>query len=437
MFKAFLIAKREYISTVKTKGFLITILLAPILFSGSGIAIALLKDKVDTKDKKVAIIDHSGILGSHLIEEANKRNEIGLHDPESGKKVRPAYLFEIYDDAGMDSEKFRLELSNMIRDEKLHAFLEIDENVLHPGDNPGEVHISYYSKNSSMDAVRSWIDRPINMKLRKLRLKESGVDEAAIADVLLWFNINAMGLSSFDEETGDITEQKSSRVQAVLLPIIMGMLLYMMILMGALPLLNSVMEEKMQRIAEVMLGSVKPFDFMVGKVIGGVGVSLTAAMIYVVGGVIAVNSMGYANVLPYEIIPWFFVHLILAITMFGSINAALGASCNDPKDAQSFTFVALLPVIFSLFLMFPILEQPLTGFATAISLIPIFTPIVMLVRMTSPLGIPAWQPWVGLAGMVTLTIFAIWASGRIFRVGILMSGKPPKFRNLMKWMIKG
>jgi ABC-2 type transport system permease protein len=98
---------------------------------------------------------------------------------------------------------------------------------------------------------------------------------------------------------------------------------------------------------------------------------------------------------------------------------------------------AMLPIIIPMFLMFPVLRQPLTGYATGLSLVPLFTPILMVMRLSTPVDIPAWQPWVGLAGVIVFTIISVWAAGRIFRVGILMQGKPPRLPDLVRWAIKG
>ncbi|MDP8229095.1 MAG: ABC transporter permease [Candidatus Electryoneaceae bacterium] len=438
MNKAFLIAKMEYITTIKSKSFIIIMLLAPILFSGSGIAIKLLENRVDTTDIRMAVVDRSGIMTEQLIEAANRRNESEIFDPESGKKFKPAYIFESVEPDDDDPKSQQLRLSDHVRNGDLHSFLEIGAEVLHPGENQEAHRILYYAKNASMDDVRNWLQSLINIQLRKLRLQEVEVDESIISDVLSWLNIEPLGLASVDEETGVVKDaQRSSKIEGVLIPVIFGMLLYMMILMGSISQLQSVMEEKSQRIAEVMLGSVKPFAFMFGKLLGGVSIAMTMSTFYVIIGVIAINYMGYQKFIPYETLPWFFTYLFFAIFMFGAVNAALGSICNDPKEAQSLTFPALLPVIIPLFVMIPVIKQPLTGFATGMSLFPLFTPILMTLRVATPIGIPIWQPWVGLLGVISFALFFIWVGSRIFRVAILMQGQPPKFSNLIRWAIKG
>jgi len=437
MIKILRIAKREFLTTVKTKGFIITLIVAPILFSGSGITFALLKDRVNTDDKKIAIVDRSGEIADYLVETIKKRNDDVVYDKEKGKKVKPAYITIIEEPDAKDPRAQKLELSDRVRNGDLHAFIDVGKGAVTRSEIPGENSVYYHSKGAALDKFRGWIVYPLNGYIRNLRFSRAGVDEEVVDKLLTWVNVEPMGLISVDEETGKVTDaEKSSEAEAVLAPIILGLLLYMMILMGSLPLLSSVMEEKTQRIAEVMLGSVKPFEFMMGKLLGGAAVSLTGAGIYVLGGTLTVKFLGMADMVPFDVLPWFFSYLVCAIFMYGSIFSALGASCNDPKDVQSMTLPAMMPIIIAMFLMFPLIENSQTSYASIVSLIPFFTPMLMVVRIATPFGVPAWQPWVGLIGVMSFAIFFVWVSGRIFRVGILMAGAP-KFKNLIKWAIKG
>jgi ABC-2 type transport system permease protein len=141
--------------------------------------------------------------------------------------------------------------------------------------------------------------------------------------------------------------------------------------------------------------------------------------------------------IPYHLIPWFLAYMLLAIVLFGSLNSALGSACNDQKDAQQLSFPAMLPAMIPMFVLLPVIQEPLGTLATAMSLIPIWTPMVMIIRLGTPVEVPAWQPWAGLAGMILFTAFAVWAGGRIFRIGILMQGRPPRLADLVRWAIRG
>lgn len=430
--------KREYLAAVKTKGFIIMLVLMPVMMGGSGIAMYLLQGQVDTKDKHVVIIDRAGIVTDMVLKAAEERNAAAVFDKETGKKVQPAYVFEAAKPNVSDPQTQRLELSERIRKGELHAFLEIGLNVLHPEGDESTFQIKYHAENAAIDSVRNWLDNTINPYLRRIRLSEEGIEGPKADEIMTWIRVEPMGLVSVDEETGAIKEaRKTGELEAILVPIVLFFLMFMLVMMGAMPLLQSTMEEKTQRIAEVLLGSLQPHQFMTGKVVGGLLVSLTGALVYVFGGVFFMGRMGLTDFIPFHVIPWFFAFLVLEIVMVGSILAAIGSACNDPKDAQNLTFPAMIPVFLPMFVFMPILQEPTSAFATWLSLFPLFTPMLMVIRTASPVGIPAWQPWVGLAGVLLFTVFFVWIGGRIFRVGILMQGGPPKLSNMIKWAFRG
>jgi ABC-2 type transport system permease protein len=431
------IASREYKASVRTKGFIVGLVVAPLLMGGSLLAIVLLEDRVDTTDKRLAVIDRSSIVAEALVEAAEQRNAAEVFD-DSGKKVKPAYIVEVVAPDGRDPAAQHLELSDRVRRGELYAFLDVGPDVLHPRPDIDTDGIRFHAENAALDDMRRWLSRPVNNQLRRARLEETGLDVESVSDLFSGSSVEGLGLVSVDKKTGVVKEaERSDEGKALGIPMAMMMLLFMMIMMGAMPLLNSVTEEKLARIAEVLLGSVRPSEFMAGKILGGLGVSLTASAVYVIGGALYLHFMDLKQYIPYDILPWFFVYMITAIVMLGAMLAAVGASVSDPKDAQSLMFPAMLPIMIPMFVWFPVVKEPLSGFSTGMSLIPPFTPMLMLVRQSSPMTIPAWQPWVGLASILATAALAVWAGGRIFRVGILMQGKPPKPADLIRWAIRG
>ena len=437
MRKVLTLARREYKAAVHTKGFVIGLLIAPLFMGGSLLGMALLKGQVDTTDRPIAVVDRSGIVAEVIVQAAEERNGVEVHD-ESGKKVKPAYNIQVVEPDGEDPEAQRLELSDRVRSGSLHAFMEIDPYVLHPRSNPDSAGIRYYGKNAAVDEVRRWVEWPINGHLRWRRAEEAGMDQEAVGDLFDWVGAEGLGLVTVDEETGQVRQaRRSSEAGAFLVPFAILMLMFMMVMMGALPQLHSVMEEKTQRIAEVLLGSITPSQLMGGKVLGGLAVSLTASIVYVTLGYFAVRRTDMVDSIPLALIPWFFAHMVLAIVMTGSMMAALGSTCNEAKEAQSMTPLAMFPVLIPMFVMVPVITQPNSAFATYLSLFPLFTPMLMMIRMATQAGIPSWQPVVGMGGMALFTFLSVWAGGRIFRVGILMQGQPPKIGNIIRWALRG
>jgi len=437
MNKALIIAKREYRAAVRTKAFIVSLLLLPFFMGGGMLVFTLLKDKVDLGDKRIAVIDHSGMLGRHLAEIADQWNRNNAFN-ENKEQVAPRYFIELIPVDTVQPERQKLELSNRVRSKEIHAFLQIGADVVHPRQGEEQSRIVYYAENAAIDEVRDWINQSLNNKLREIRVSELGIDPARMKDLFYWVHTESMGLLSMDSKTGDVLgAEESSELQSIMVPYILLLLMLMMLMMSAVPLLNSVMEEKSERIAEVLLGSVTPWQFMMGKVLGSLGVSLTTSSIYIAGAVISFSRMGMENLIPYDIIPWFFIYMVFNIVMVGSIMAALGATCNDSKDAQSIQFPAMLPIIIPLFFMMPVIINPLGDLATGLSLFPLWTPMLMLLRQSTSVTIPVWQIIAGLTGVLLFTIFSVWAGARIFRSTIILQGKRPKFSTMIRYMIKG
>lgn len=438
MRRALCIARREYLASVKTKGFLISLLVAPLLMFGSGIAMVALRHEVDVTDKRVAVLHRSRLLAPALAKAAEKRNREDTVDAKTGRHIQPAYLFEAVTPNNADSQAQRLALSDRVRRGELHAFVEIGPGILHPGTNRENARITYHAKTAALDDLRRWLESPANNELRRLHLAEAGIDESRVRNLPDWANAEAMGLVSAQEGNGEVEKaRRSSEVEAVAVPVIASVMMFMMAMMGASPLLGAVMEEKGLRVTEVVLGCATPFELMLGKLPGSVGVALTAATFYVGACAFKLLQLGAFGFIPLGLILWFLIYVIFAILMVGAISTALGSTCNDAKDAQNLALPALLPVMLPMFLLGPLLKEPHSTFAVWASFVPPFTPVLMLLRQSTPGGVPLWQPLVGLAGMFGFTWLAVFAAARVFRIGLLMQGKAPSLGTILRWALRG
>jgi len=215
------------------------------------------------------------------------------------------------------------------------------------------------------------------------------------------------------------------------------MLLTMVVMVGAAPMLSAVTEDKNQRIFEMLLGLATPFELMASRVLAALGRSLTSSAFYIGGALLALQGMSLMGVVRFELLPWFFVYLIAQVIMLCAFAAALGAACGSPQEAQNLAIVLLAPVMIPLFLLAPVMQAPNGGLATVMSLIPPFTPPMMMLRQALPGGVPWWQPWVGIAGVIVWAVAGTWAAARIFRVAILMQGQGAKLSEMMRWAVKG
>ena len=148
--------------------------------------------------------------------------------------------------------------------------------------------------------------------------------------------------------------------------------------------------------------------------------------------------MGLSGLVPFAVFPWFYVYLIADVVFLCSLAAALGAGCNSPQEAQQLAIVLLAPVMIPYFMITFVMQQPNGPISTALSLFPPFTPMLMLLRQAMPAGgVPAWQPWVGLVGVLAFTLVMVVAAARTFRVAILMQGKTAKVADLVRWAVRG
>jgi ABC-type Na+ efflux pump permease subunit len=247
----------------------------------------------------------------------------------------------------------------------------------------------------------------------------------------------AKGLSRLKPD-GSIEETSEERLIAnIVAPAVLIALMFMMIMIGASPAMQSVLEEKMARIAEVLLGSVRPFDLMLGKLIGMVAVSLTVAAVYLGGAYIVAFQYGFTDFLSVQLMVWFFIFQVMAVLMYGSLFIAIGAAANDMKETQSLLLPVMLVACLPMFVLGAIITDPNSTFATICSFIPTATPMLMIARISVPPGVPWWQPVLGVIGVLAATSACVYAAGRIFRVGILMQGKGVRLSDLLKWVVRG
>ncbi|HTQ53705.1 MAG TPA: ABC transporter permease [Bryobacteraceae bacterium] len=450
MHRILLIARRDYLATIRTKAFIIGLVVAPILFGGGFLGLALMESKPDLKERHIAILDRTGVLAVAVIQAAQESNAKDMRDKKTGRQVQPRYVFETVAPAA-DARAQRLALSERVRREQLYAFVEINPSVLDPaqdakGDeekkdsakDPAASQVATFANSGGFGEADRWLASAISDGVRKLRLAKLGVDRGQFKQILDSINIGRFGLVSRDEKTGEIHEaSKKNEAAEFGIPFGLMLLLGMIVMVGSSPMLSAVTEDKAQRLVEMLLGMATPLELMIGKVVGALGVSLTSSAFYIIGGTLALEGMGMAGLVPFGLFPWFYVYLVTDVLFLCSLAAALGAGCNSPQEAQQLAVLLLAPVMIPYFMLTFVMQQPNGAISTAMSLFPPFTPMLMLLRQALPGGVPAWQPWVGLAGVLIFTFIMVWAAARIFRVAILLQGKAPKVGDLVRWAIRG
>lgn len=435
-----LIAKRDFTAAVMTKAFVIGLVVLPLLMGSGFFGFALLRVTQGETARRIAIIDHTGITAAAIIRAAKAKTAEDKSDKTGPQQLVPArFVFEEVIAETPDPNAQRLALSDQVRQRKLAGFVEIGKNALDaPAANEkSSGQVAFYTDTGNMNATQGWLIEVIGNGLKRARMARYGLDQSHFDDVFRSVPMESRSLVSRDEKTGEVRPGRTNSAAEAAVPVILMILMVMMTMLGAASMLSVVAEDKVQRVFEMLLASVTPFELMAGKVLASVGVSLTSSAFYILGGLLVMEGMAVFGMARLELLPWFFVYIICQVTMLSAMGAALGSACGAPRDAQQLTPLVIFPIMAPLVLIAPLLQEPNGVFTTALSFFPPFTPAVMLMRQAMPGGVPWWQPWLGLMGVVLWAMALTWAAARIFRVGLLLQGKTPKVGELLRWAARG
>ncbi len=464
------IAGREFAAAVKSKAFLVSLVLMPLMMFG-GIAVQQMTERIaDVKDKRIAIIDRSpgGEIAPAIIRAAEARNADAIFD-ENGKQNKPKILVEEVKPAAFGDEEAikrqRLELSDRVRSGNLFAFLEIGPDVLSVKIQPttktleatkkmegastfekvrlgqellGENNGARYSTNKPTNRdVRDFLQNNLTRQVYTLRGRGAGIDEKTLFPLLTPASLISHGLTRRDASGNIKDADRDNEIATMMVPLGMLFLMFIVVMVGASPMTANLIEEKQLRIAEVLLGSVSPFQLMMGKLIGGVATALTLALIYFAGAYWGAKKMDVADTITPAMIAWFLVFAVIATFMYGAMFVAAGAAVTNIKEAQSLITPIMLVVVLPMFVLGNMLKDPSGPLAMAATFFPTSAPMITVARLGIPPGIPWWQATAAALIALLTTIALVWAAGRIFRVGILMQGQGAKFGQLFKWVVSG
>jgi ABC-2 type transport system permease protein len=440
MRKAMIIARREYQTMVRAKAFLISLLLMPVMMSGAIFLQTRLAKHVDVSEKKIVVLDGTGKLFATLRAQAERRNQNELFDKKENRQTLPAILLEQGPPQPW-TDDMRLTLSDRIRSHEIFAFVEIDPGTILP---PAARDAASSARSVRMCTesfasydVNAWLMQAINQTSSAIRIKKAGLDPAVVTALLAPLNVQNLAPYSRGH-AGEIKKSaEGERAMVFFVPMGIMMLMFFSLMMVTQPMLTSVLEEKQQRIAEVLLGSASPFQIMMGKLIGIVAVAMTFVAIYALGGYFVAQHYGYAQLIPIRLVGWFVGFEILACLLFGAIFIAIGAACTEIKDAQSLLMPVMLVLVMPMMTWNIAMNEPLGSYAVWLSLFPPATPMLMMLRMAASPIVPMWQPILGMLLVVITTVICVFAAGRVLRIGLLMQGKAPKWHELLGWIARG
>lgn len=436
MKKVLAIARAEYLQAVRSKAFLIGLLVMPVLMGG-GIAFQLLVgDQVDLRERVCAVVDPTGELWPVLAAAAESRNSQAIWEAQADgarQQLRPQFMLERYEPAA--DQRADVVLSQRVEAGELQGFVLVEPQVL--DEEPGEKALTYYTEEPTFTELPEWIERVVNEEVQRRRFEEAGMDSELVAKLSRPLRLSTWGLVELRADGSVDEPEEENKLRSFGIPFAGLMLLFMFVMTAAPQLMNQVLEEKMQRISEVLISAVSPFQLMLGKLLAGVGVSLTLALIYLAAIVWALNHWNVGQFVPASAYAWVVLLLVFAMLTYGSIFSALGAACTELRDAQSLMMPVMIILMVPMFAWVPILESPNGTVAVALTYFPTATPMIFLVRLLSSPGPPAWEFATASAMCLATTLVFVWASGRIFRIGILAHGQAPSFRKLLGWVFSG
>jgi ABC-2 type transport system permease protein len=430
-----LIIKREYLTKVKNKSFIIMTFLSPLIMIALFAVVAYLSQLNNDKQRTISVLDDTGYV-SDLFENSEnitytKLNGLSLEDAIALVKEKEDYgLLYIARADGLD---------------------DVNDKV------------KFYSEDSPSLTIISDLERKIEKRLEQMKLEQDGVSLEQIEASKTNIDI---AQESFDGEK----TSKIDNVVKLAFGGIAGYLLFMFIIIYGNMIMRSVIEEKTSRIIEVIISSVKPIQLMMGKIIGTSLAGVTQFVIWVIlGGVLltvvsAIFGIDMAQVqspqqemvnqamqtqgtqamaenlitaignLPLaNLVTAFMFFFIGGYLLYSSLYAAIGAAVDNETDTQQFMLPILMPLILAVYVgVFTVIEDPHGTVSTVFSFIPFTSPVVMLMRI--PFGVPLWQQVLSLVLLIGTFILAVWFAAKIYRVGILMYGKKPTYKELFKWL---
>ncbi len=439
MKKLWLIIQREYITRVRKKSFILITLLSPIIMVAIMTLPALLVTFAGGDEQKnIAVVDDSGAMGDVIEREGKLIFDVRQEPLEELRKQ--------YKELGFDGVLYipRLE------------------------DEASEVDITFYTEDQLTLSLENSIESVVADRFEDYKMKLAGYDQEVINSFKTKVALQLK--EQYLDENGQLVEKekKSSAGVATAIGFFAGFIIYMILIFYGAMIMRSVMEEKTNRIVEVIISSVRPFQLMLGKIIGVSGVGLTQMLAWIILVVVLMSAVGMfftvdpasmqdtmnnplAQAQPSQmgqveemldivssqnwgyIIPVFLIYFLGGYFIYSSMFAAVGSAMGDDLgEGQPLTFVVMLPIILSIIMISPVIDNPNSPLAVWLSMIPLTSPVIMPARVAfEP---PMWQFLVSAVILMASAVLFVWLSGRIYRVGILMYGKKASLKEIAKWM---
>jgi ABC-2 type transport system permease protein len=441
--RTFTILKREYLSRVKTKGFWIGTLLLPIFIAAVSIlpSVFLMKSRAALR---LAVVDESGVLGKELLERLAVEKDEGKETerepakarlPETAQKAPSgmASKFQVtLEPRAQDAAAQAKDLDSRVLDKKLDAWLRIPADVLTAN------RVEYHGESVANFMTQEVLERRVSDVARAARIREAGLDADLVGRLSKSVTIETTRVTS----TGG---REESGMAGFFVAYGLFFLLFMSMMIWGQQVMTGVLEEKASRVVEVVISAVRPFELMMGKLLGIAAVGLTQLAIWL-GFLVALTAPALAASIPFlaasglklpsiapHLLLHFFAFFLLGFLLYASYFAAMGSAFNNIQEAQQtagfLNFILVAP-----FLAFPaIVNDPDSTLSVGLSLFPLFTPLLMMLRIAVKMP-PLWQVAAGYLISIAGVLAMVWLCAKIYRVGILMYGKKPTLPEIWRWV---
>ncbi len=409
------VVRREYLERVRSKLFVISTLVGPLLVIGITLVPGLLMQQQRGKPLRLAILDETGALRGAAEESLRRRKASG-----EGR-------FEIVPAETGDPTALRARLAADV------VAGRIDGYVALPADVAVTSRAEYFGRNVSNVMDISMVDQAIEEALVGHRLTAAGLPQDRVAAVTRKLDLRTVRLTA--------SGAREDRGGTFVLAMLLLMMLYSTVAMWGAAIMNGVIEEKTNRVVEVIVSSIPPSRLFWGKLLGVGAAGLTqfvfwAVCMAVVGFLGAGISGSQLPELSPLLLASFVLYFLLGYFLYGAMYAAVGSAVNTQQEAQSLAFPVMMPLILAVVFFGAVMGSPDSRLSVILSLIPFLTPLLMFLRITV-LTPPAWQIILSVVLMLLSIALLTWLAGRIYRVGILMYGKRPTFPEMMRWAREG
>jgi ABC-2 type transport system permease protein len=440
------VTKREYLQRIRTKGFWIGTLILPLFLVAATVLPTLLLSRSESR-QKVVVVDETGKLAATLqrevaADERDERKEAAAPDKARGedkaggekpeeRRRRNARFDLLIEPPAADHAAQRRDLDRRVLDEKIDAWIWISPQSL------TENKVEYHAKSVSNFLTQEVLERHLSEAVRQVRLRDAGLDPVQVGRLTHGVDLSTQRVS----EEGSRAE---GGLAGAAFAYILFLMLYMMITLWGQQVMTGVLEEKGTRIIEVLVSTVKPLDLMLGKLVGicmlgltQLGIWMTLLLVITGPGMLAAMAGVPAEVtLPNFTLAMAFNFVLLfalGFFVFATFYAAVGAAFNNLQEAQQVAGILVFFLVLPLFVAARVINDSDSTLAVAMSLVPIFAPLVMALRVAIQMP-PVWQLLLCYALLLAFIAVMVWVCARVYRVGILMYGKKPTVQEIWRWI---